>query len=160
MFPEAFLKLLHFIQAPRPPGLTNPINAYVTLPWASDAHAGHSPFHSQPSSQGTIFLKDKLHSIATVLTPFSGFPQRTGHSPVRGLGWGLCFISPWWAARSFSKPPPLGLQPASPLGPGCLLRLSLKLTWPLPQLMVPPAGGRAWLVKTKPSFLLSCTQKK
>lgn len=33
----------------------NPINAYVTLPWASDAHAGHSPFHSQPSSQGTIF---------------------------------------------------------------------------------------------------------
>ena len=106
------------------------------------------------------FLKDKLHSIATVLMPFSGFPHHTGHSPVRGLGWGLCLISPWWAARSLSKPASSGLQPASPLGPGYLLRLSLKVTWPLPQLMVPPARGRAWLVKTKTSFLLSCTQKK
>lgn len=97
-------------------------------------------------------LKDKLHSIATVLAPFNGFPPRTGHSPVKGLGRGLRFVSPWWAARSFSKPPPSGLQPASPAtssappGPGCLLRLSRKLTWrkltwPLPQLMVPPACG-------------------
>lgn len=91
--------------------------------------------------------KDKLHSIATALTPFSGFPQCIGHSPVKELGRGLHFITPWWAARSFSEPPPPGLQPASPAtsstspGPGCLLQLSRKLTWPLPQSMVPPACG-------------------
>lgn len=90
-------------------------------------------------------LKDKLHSIATVLVPFNGFPQRTGHSPVKGLGGGLCFVShgglpghpPSLHCLAFSQ----RLQPQAPPhpGPGCLLRLSQKLTWPLPQLMVPPA---------------------
>lgn len=70
-------------------------------------------FHSPHSSQGTIF-KTQFHSVASLLTAFSGVPWQAGYSSklVKGLvGSGHCQLA-WWAARSLSEPPPPGPPPA------------------------------------------------
>lgn len=105
-------------------------------PGASEAHARHPTFHSQHSSQGTTF------KIQTAWLPhLQWFPTVHGTEPRQGTWWDLVFISPWLAARSFSKPPPPGPRPAPPRHkplPHLGLCVSVCSTWN------PPGSSHRW----------------